>query len=248
MIKRLPLLLIIILGTILTNVSAQCIPDLTLTDPGIYPDSATGLPAGEEGVPYSEVIQVVVLTDTSVGGLPVVVTNITIVSVTGLPPGVTYSCNPASCIFPGGSNGCILLSGTPATAGTYYLNVSLTVNGTLFGVPISQPATVDYYFIDVLSPTGLPKNLSNLKLELLQNKPNPANNYTDVSFTSPINGDFKMQVFNLLGKDVYNQTIRGVAGLNTTRISTADFTPGVYMITIENGSAVATRRIIVSRK
>jgi len=110
MIKRLLILSVIFLTGILTNSNAQCVPDLTITDPGIYPDSATGLPSGVVGTPYSEVIQAKVFTDTTLNGLPVVISNITITSVSGLPPGLTYSCNPSTCIFPGGSNGCILLS------------------------------------------------------------------------------------------------------------------------------------------
>jgi hypothetical protein len=248
MIKRLSLLVFIAIISIFNKGFAQCTPDVSITIPGIYPDSATGLPDGTVGTAYNEVIQVRVLTDTTLNGLPVIVTSITITGVTGLPPGLTYSCNPANCVFPGGTNGCLLLSGTPTTAGSFTLNVDLDVAGTLFGVPLTQPATVDYYVIDINSPTGLGDDVSALQFELLQNKPNPAVNYTDVSFTSPIGGDFNVKVFNLIGKEVYRQTIRGMAGMNTTRISTADFIPGVYMLTIENGSSVATRRMIVSRK
>jgi len=249
MIKRLLVLIAISLTGISTFVVAQCVPDITITTPGIYPDSATGLPVGTVAVPYSEVIQVKVLTDTTYGGFPVVITNITITSVTGLPPGLTYSCNPATCVFPGGSNGCILLSGTPSTAGTFALNVNVSVAGTVFGVPAApQTSSIDYYSITIDAATGLSHDLASLKLELLQNKPNPATTYTDLSFTSPISGDFTLKLFNVIGKEVLNQTMRGMAGMNTVRMDTENFTPGVYMISLENGGQIVTRRMIVSRK
>ncbi len=249
MLKRLLVLVAFLVSGILTSSYAQCVPDLTITSPGIYPDSATGLPSGTVGIPYNEVIQVKVLTDTVSGGFPVIITNITITSVSGLPPGLTYSCNPATCIFPGGSNGCILLSGTPSTAGIFPLTVDVSIAGTVFGAPAPpQTSSIDYYVINIDVNSGLGNNLASLKFDLLQNKPNPATSFTDLSFTSPVGGDFKIKMFNLIGKEVFRQTVRGMAGMNTTRIDTENFTPGVYMISLENGTDIVTRRMIVSRK
>lgn len=245
---RLPIILILFVVLSFENSSAQCIPDITLTAPGIYPDSATGLPGGIVGQPYSEVIQARVLTDTVYNGLPAVISNITISGVTGLPPGLTYACNPATCVFPGGSNGCLLLSGTPSVAGSFNINVDLTINGTIFGVAIPAVAqSIDYYVINI-GTVGLPGDLSSIKFDLLQNTPNPASNYTDVTFTSPIGGDFTVKLYNMIGKEVFKQTVRGMAGSNTTRILLDEYTPGVYMLSLENGNAVVTKRMIVSRK
>jgi hypothetical protein len=52
----------------------------------------------------------------------------------------------------------------------------------------------------------------------------------------------------MIGKEVYNQAFRGMAGMNTFRIETDNFIPGIYMISMEHGSDVVTRRMIVSRK
>ncbi len=245
-------LLVLVVFAFIGSISfsnAQCTPDLSITNPGIYPDSATGLPSGTAGVAYSEVIQVKVLTDTVFNNWPVVISNITITSVSGLPPGLSYSCNPSSCVFPGGSNGCILLSGTPTTSGTFPIIVNVSVAGTIFGVPAQpQNSSIDYYSITIDAATGIAADITSLKLELLPNKPNPAINYTDLSFTSPISGDFRLKLFNMIGKEVLNQTLRGMAGMNTVRVETENFTPGVYMISLENGGHIVTRRMIVSRK
>lgn len=228
---------------------SQCTPDVTITDPGIYPDSATGLPNGTVGVAYNQTIQARVLTDTTFQGLPVVITSIEISSVSGLPPGLSYACNPASCVFPGGSNGCISLSGVPTTVGVYGLTVELTINGTIFGIPApAQTATVDYYTITINSNVGIGENVANLKFDLAQNTPNPFSEYSQLSFTTPVNGDFTLKVFNLLGKEVFRQMLRAQAGVNVLKLEAKDFLPGVYMYTLENGTATLTRRMMVSRK
>jgi hypothetical protein len=227
---------------------SQCVPNTSITVPGIYPDSATGLVSGTVGVPYSEVIQAKVLTDTSLGGAPVIITNVTVTSVSGLPPGLSYSCNPASCVFPGGSNGCMLISGTPTTAGVYPLTVVLTANGTIFGIPVPpQSSTLSYYKITIDSPTGIAEGVKNIRFDFINNQPNPASGYTDLTFVTPTATDVTIKLFNVIGSEVMTQKIRGMAGSNTTRINLDGISPGIYMITMDNGSAVISRRMIVSR-
>jgi hypothetical protein len=244
MIIRLLLAAVILVG-FTVQASAQCIPDLSITDPGIYPDSATGLPGGTVNVPYNEVIQVKVLTDTTVGGLTVLVTSITITQVSGLPPGITYTCNPSSCIFPGGSNGCITLSGTPTASGLFPMTVDLMIDGTLFGTPISQPSTVDYYNINIVGPSGISEQTG---FNIVSAQPNPAIEYTDLVFSSPVGGDFPLRLYNLIGMEVHSQIVRSMPGNNTVRIKTSHLSAGVYMLTLGNGKAVVTRKVVVSKK
>ena len=58
---------------------AQCTPDAQFSLPGIYPDSATGLPNAIVGQAYNEVITIIAPLDTtgSVGPLTVSVTTFT---------------------------------------------------------------------------------------------------------------------------------------------------------------------------
>ncbi len=248
MIQRILLLAGIIFGISLTA-SAQCTPDTSISIPGLYPDTITGLPAGTVGTPYNQVIQVVVFTDTTFNGLPVLITNITITSVSGLPPGITYQCVPSNCVFPGGGNGCILLTGTPTTTGNYPIQVNLDVNGTTFGIPLpSQPAVLNGYSILVNQSTGLTTLSSEPVFKLLPNYPNPANEYTEVSFTTPVGGDFKFSIYNILGREVYAQDVRAKRGLNTNRVNTSEMSAGVYLMLLDNGREVITRKMVVSGK
>lgn len=244
--KKHLLLIVLIISVFVNNLDAQCIPDPTITDPGVYPDS---LPPACLSVPYSTTIQVRVLTDTVYGGFPVVITSVKIISVTGMPAGFSYACVPASCSFPGGSNGCIQLTGTPTSVGNFPLTVTVETNGTIFGVPVPpDTSTVNGYSITVNSCVGIEENFSNLRFDLLQNNPNPFDKFTLIFFTTPKAGNFDLKVFNLIGKEVYQKIIRGTAGNNIINLNADDFVPGIYMYTINNGSATLTRRMIVSDK
>ncbi len=137
---------------------SQCTPDPQFTIGGIYPDSATGLPAAYVGYAYDEVITVVVPLDTIVdipifGPTAVPFVDITLDNVTGLPPNFEYNCSPSNCVFPGNSSGCINLystaNPTSADIGIYPLVVYVTATVDVLGVATPQPQTIDYYFIEI---------------------------------------------------------------------------------------------------
>ncbi len=50
--------------------------------------------------------------------------DIQILSIDGLPDGVTYNCNPSSCIYLSGNTGCILIYGTPTESGVFPINIT----------------------------------------------------------------------------------------------------------------------------
>ncbi|HKR07170.1 MAG TPA: PKD domain-containing protein [Bacteroidia bacterium] len=130
----------------------SCTPDLSITQPGMYPDIATNLPYAYVGVPYSTSVQFKVLTDTTISGTPVTVTSVTLDSVAGMPAGFTWSSNPANHLFPGGSNACASLWGNPTSGmtGVHPLIVHLTVRGLAFGfIPVTQKETVNGYKIKI---------------------------------------------------------------------------------------------------
>lgn len=136
---------------------SQCVI-APITTPGIYPDTTSNLPPATAGTAYGTDIQVRVFEDTVVAGTTVIVTDITVNSVVGLPSGFSYTCSPANCVFPGNGNGCIWLSGNPSAAqiGTYNLTVNVTLHGVVGGfIPVSQASTVNGYRI-VVNPAPAP--------------------------------------------------------------------------------------------
>ena len=155
--KRLILIITIIFSS--HSLFSQCTPDTTITSPNIYPDEITNLPEGFVGQPYVAQIDVLTPLDTSVSlsGLNVNVTidNIELTSVSGLPNNFTYSCNPPTCIFPGGTYGCAEIFSTvdPTTADIGYYPLTMTTSTLAINVPLigslTQVDTVDYFYIDI---------------------------------------------------------------------------------------------------
>ena len=155
--KKLLLTLTLAITTIFA--SAQCTPDSQFTLPGIYPDSATGLPSAMVGQAYNEVITIVAPLDTtgSVGPItvPVSVLTIKLDSVTGLPASFSYDCATANCTFAGGSTSCAVLtspSPTVAEIGSHqiFMYTSTIATHSTLGITLpTQLDTIDYYYIKI---------------------------------------------------------------------------------------------------
>ena len=72
-------------------------------------------------------------------------------NITGLPPSFSYACDPPTCIFPGGSSGCINIyspSPTFSEIGSHQIIMNTT---TTFGTGFFQPQNdiIDYYYINI---------------------------------------------------------------------------------------------------
>jgi len=226
---------------------SQCTPNTAITQPGIFPDSATGLAAGVVGQPYTQVLQLKVPVDTLVGPFPVPINSIELLSFTGLPAGLTYACSPSNCTYPGGSNGCVAITGTPTVAGNYTLTGILETTVTIFGFPVTQVDTVDYYTIDVTNSTGLSED-GLPTFTMSQNMPNPCEDITTISFTLPFRSQVDFYMHNVIGKEVFHKIVEGEQGDNTLRIDARDFSPGVYMYSMQVAGESLTKRMVISKK
>lgn len=247
MMKKL-LLSIFLFSASYAVVMGQCTPDPMITQPGIYPDSATGLPDGYVSFPYNAVVQARIPVDTIYQGFTVPITDFRIDSINGLPASFTYACSPGTCIFPGGSNGCILISGTPGAVGTYNLAVFGQATGIVFGNTVSLPFELDYYKIEVFqSGVGIP-TIASYDFTLSQNEPNPFSTFSNLNYTSPASGIATFKVFNLIGKEVYYRAYQAVAGQNTINIDARDFDSGVYVYTLSLGDKTITKRMVITNK
>jgi hypothetical protein len=242
--------LIIGLLCLQTSVYAQCTPDLTITQPGIYPDS---LPPADVGIAYSQTLQVKVLTDTMTSLGLATIDHIQIVSIAGIPAGFTYGCVPNNCQFPGGSNGCIVFSGLAVSGqeGSYPLTITIDVTATVTigGFPIQSTQTEtlnDYVFIiDGPLSVGWAKGKS---LELKPNFPNPAVSKTSIDYIVPTAAIAEFRLFNVLGKELLNKNFKAKPGKNTIELDVREFEDGIYMYSIKTGNTVMTRRMVISRK
>ncbi len=226
---------------------------------GINPDSLTNLPVAYELVPYSANVNFKVPLDTTanIGGFNVAVTinNITVTSVSGLsaiPATVpfTYVTNPSNGVFPGGSLGCALITGTAAagSAGVYPIQFSVTANATInqTSTPVQQPYTIDYYKIVVLANSSI-QMINENEPSIIGIAPNPAINSTSLQYYLPAKTDANLFVYNQLGQLMQQIQLNPGIGLNNYNIDTQDFPVGNYFATILLGNERLTIKFTVSK-
>lgn len=241
------------------NLQAQqaCTPDSqyndTDADRGVYPDSATGFSPAYAGVPYVQLVTIVVPPDTNVfplGNMPF--DSIVLVSFTGLPAGFTYGCWNAStvpnrCAWPGDSFGCLQINGNPTVADTGTYDLTFNGNAYVGGSPNPVPFTIDYYKIRIFGPQAVSETVKP-SFTAAQNVPNPFRGKTRINYTMPVAGEVNLVVYNMLGKAVHTAKFQAVKGDNVAEFSSASLAPGVYMYTLSSASGTVTRRMVVEGK
>jgi hypothetical protein len=244
-----------VLSLIAFSSGAQCIPDTSITHNvnGIYPDSATGLPHANVGVPYSTVIQLKVLRDTTYNGAPAQVNTFTITGVTGLPTGWTYSCTPSSCAFPGGSDACLLLQGPAPSVGqvgVYPLTVNLSVAGVLypntFPIPLTIPSSITQYTIYIDNTTGINTAVLPGRFTVSDFAPNPFSSSSKLMIGVTESGTVRMEILDVLGNKVRETNYPVQRGWNSIQVDADNLRSGIYLSKIYNGKDVTVRRMIVN--
>lgn len=232
--KKTLLLAALLIGG-LSQLNAQCViaPSCSMATIGYCtsPAENTNLTNGTESVAYSNTIQFSL--GTTAGGIATI-TNASIVSVTGMPAGFTYSTNPTNGTINGGSNACLILGGTPGvgSAGTYTLAVLFNVN-TSFG-PTSQ--TLNWYLtIDASGATSVKSIETNSNFFIA---PNPASSEL---FVSSLNHVGKIQIIDALGKTVISHDANYA---NQTIINIATLSKGVYFLQMNDGNKTITKKFI----
>jgi len=206
---------------------AQCTPDPNssgLISPS--PGSLDGTTL-EEGIYYEDTITLNVPADTLLPFVGLVtIDSINIASITGLPAGVTYGCQNATCSTSGGAQGCIAIYGTPQQAGTYNVNITFTV----FNSGLSRTESITLEVTNPGGATGVSEILAEqLALTLY---PNPANSDVAVRYHLLEQEQVEVKVYNLLGGIVYQQNTQGTAGVNAMNIPASDWPAGYYLVSL----------------
>lgn len=233
-------LLLLLTATFLVSltVSAQCTPDPQYTSSGIFPDSATNFLPACTGVPYVQLITNVVPADTTIQVVPflppqtVPIDSIVVVSVTGLPPGLTFACNNGNCAFLGGTTGCATITGTPTTAGTYTVIFNLKAYSV-----VSQEFTLNYYKIVVsdCTPVGV-NEITSSKFKMF---PNPANDKVNIQGLDNKNIT-KIELTDASGKTIQTIDVNG----SQMEINTSGLNVGLYFVNIYDVNGMETLKLI----
>lgn len=247
--------------------SQACTPNsflVSLGIPGIYPNPLqnSNLPDGTVNSPYSVTLTLIVVGDTTIDlsqqvGLPIppVTADISdqrINNISGLPPGLSYACEPSSCSILGDSAGCIIIQGTPTTVGSYVLGVDTelgiavpaavpVIGGQIVYIPIPG---LNYDMEVKSSGVGI-EELRDDVFSVVQNGPNPFSDFTEIHFNSPKPAKVGFQVVDISGKVHHAAEHRASAGLNMIRFEAEDLAPGIYFYTLSNGEQSITHKMVL---
>ena len=251
------ILLTLALAFAFIGAQAQCTPDAQFTIAGIYPDSATGLSPAYVGQLYSQNITIITPSDTSVvlaAGTPaisVTIDNIDLTNVTGLPATFSYSCDPPTCSFSGGTIACAqLYSASPLSSeiGSHQIIFETTtyVSNVPFVNTTTQDDVIDYYYLNISSSTNTINKFNDFSFELKDIFPNPVNNNAKIQFISGSSADIVFTVFNYLGEKIDEKNIAATRGVNDIEISANDYDNGMYLYSLNNGIQIVSKRMIVA--
>jgi hypothetical protein len=234
--------------------TAQCTPDPQFTSPGVYPDSLTGFANACVGEAYDQLITNVVPVDTTmfIGPIPVTlaIDSVVVVSVTGLPPGFSFSCfdgqNVSSlvdqCAFEGGTTGCISISGTPSPGDEGLYLLSIVIDTYMAGQPTPQfTTTIDDYRIEVLPSTSCSGvGIEEVSSKLFSLYPNP------VQGLLTLNGLSDAEVSNITITDSEGKVISSYVTANSASldINVSNLEGGIYFIYLANVTTTDVVRFI----
>ena len=228
--------------------SAQCEPDTAnckdTGDPGqICPRD---LPDATVNELYDEVITVIAPDTATIGNIQIGIAYIIVDSVLNLPPGLNYYANAVE--FYPDSAYCIQVTGTPTVAGDYNLMIYVSpyiyyleqiIKGTQF---IDDSSVV----ITVLGPSGINPYQIN-EFQVLPNAPNPFSDVTRLGFFTPFDDHVKLQVYNILGELMHEETQGAPPGEHYFDYNGSPLLPGTYFYRVTNRSRSYTGKFIKTR-
>ena len=225
------------------NLSAQCTPDPQFTSSGVYPDSATNFLPACLGEPYVQLITNVVPADTFVlilgNPFPINIDSINVISVTGLPAGLTFACNNGDCAFLGGTTGCAQITGTPTVEGVFVVTIELKAYVGGGGEATAQAFTLDYYKI-VVTDCNTTVGLNDMNSSTFKMFPNPANDKVSIQGLENKSID-QITLTDASGKTVQTYEVNG----NQIEINTAELNVGLYFVNIYNANGMDTLKLVI---
>ncbi len=239
--KKILVLLFIIPLFGISLVNAQCTPDPIYTSTGLYP--ADSLPHADVGTSYSTIMTIVIPADTNLMGFPVTIDSVGITNINGLPASLTYQTDATNDYWPGGTSGCILISGTPIPADAGIDTLTFNMQYYLQGTQI--PDSLQVRILRIQGTVGIGIIIPD-KFNVLQNLPNPFSDKTKIVYTTPVNDSFDFTVYNIIGDVVYKKSLKAKAGTNNIIFDADGLTSGIYLYKISNENQVITKRMIIS--
>jgi hypothetical protein len=225
---------------------AQCEPDTITCKDTLLPGEFCPrlLPDGFVGQPYSEVITIIPpgqFTHPDFGTVDI--QKIIVTDVKNMPHGIGYEAN-APAFFPDTAY-CVLLSGTPDTAGVYNLGITVTAYVDLGALGIiAIEGITDDTSVSITIHAGSGLDDAAWEEQFVICGPNPFNNTTMISMKSSGIDDAELVVYNLLGSVVYREQMRASSGINRFRFDGQDLRHGTYIYHVSTKDKIYTNRLL----
>ena len=262
---------------------SQCSPNPLYQDStyNIWPDTVTNLPVAYQSVSYDAVLDVktpstlleatggdssMLYLDTVVVGIQVFefvgnwpVDSMELVSVSGMPNGLSFGCDVASCVLPGDILTCAYINGvTNDPPGIYPLTILVNVytHGTIDLGFLQYPYATDLYsalgdyeevpgYKIVVSDNSTSAELFNSnQFVLFQNLPNPTNEYTEIRFNVPSSEKIVFTITDILGNLIYDKEIHANLGYNSFEFIHT-LPSGIYNYSIQYRDKKHSKKMII---
>lgn len=256
------ILLALFLAVVTAPMFAQtgdCTPDPMYTDSvGVFPQPFI---EGVGGIPDTACLNTefqtnfTLVVDTfNVGGFEGVPDWIMIDSVTNLPAGLTYKCNPVDCKYLPQTPGCASVYGIPeGEAGVYSLVIhgraaflgGLVIQEVTFPDPTIAPGEYLLYVRTEEECNGTAVQ-SIPTINKVNVAPNPFNGFTTINIEATEAGTYDYAVTDLLGKTVATTTWKVQSGANSFTFDGSNLAKGIYIYTLRQGNQVNSGKLIVS--
>lgn len=240
--KKFLLALLVVFGAV-NLANAQCTPGEEFGN-GIYPDTTTNFVQGCKGVPYEQIVSILVPSDTVVadlGDAPADFEFIRVDDVTGLPDGLTFECSPNDCTFLPLDPGCAIIHGTTNEVGTHNLIFELTAKVVIGGiVPVEDEQTLESYRIIIEDCESV--NINELIKEEVSFEvfPNPATEIINITNLDTY-GVKNIHIFNAEGKAVHTVFTEN----ESVSINLSNLNAGIYFIKVMQNGKHETVQVIV---
>lgn len=171
--------------------------------------------------------------------------HIKLLDVGNLPPGITWVSNTDDSVFMVGTYYCVLMEGTPSVTGEYPLEIQVEVYINFFGTPILADTIVDStsLAISVIEESGL-FEYGVSPIQNLEIFPNPFSSSVEFLFFLTEPEEITLEIYNLLGKRIYSETITAQLGENNLDFDGTQLNPGIYFCSFSDSRNVVSKRII----
>jgi Secretion system C-terminal sorting domain len=241
-------LLILTVAT-LSFKAQTCYIDHTEHHQGIWPDSAHNFVSGTVGVAYNQNITIRIPHDTIVGSVTCTYSKMVLGNTDwNLPPGLSLAGTPSNFNFPGNDSSCMVIYGTPTTAGTYNLKFVIKVYCTQLGNAFPATTFTATYYKITINPAGSGIAKQNgYGFEVAQNSPNPLANTTTIKYTAEMEAKMKFTVYNITGQKIVDKDIQAQRGDNSYLFDASTLENGVYIYSLEMNGQKQVRRMVVSK-